>query len=316
MSLTTIRVSEADFNPGEEIEARRDPSKRAAWRFVGVVRNRNDGNDVTHLTLEHYPAMTEVLAGIVERARARWDAPARRSSTAWARWPWASTSCSSSSRARTAARPSRPANSSLMGLCSRPRPPSGRRRGRPRASAGSTRARATKRPGVAGVRPHDDQGTGTGSWLAILAVGTGAGVGAVCRWMLSYFLNPLAGWMPWGTLASNAAGGLLIGAALAWTSANPELPPAVRLFVITGFLGRSDDLLDLFGWSLLAHHVGRLHQGRRAHGLAFAAEPDGHLGGLDGRPLALSTGRQPERSRPRRSCTRRGRFISALRKSL
>ena len=74
-------------------------------------------------------------------------------------------------------------------------------------------------------------------WLVILAVGTGAGLGAVCRWMLSYFLNPLAGWMPWGTLASNAAGGLLIGAALAWTSANPELPPAVRLFVITGFLG-------------------------------------------------------------------------------
>ena len=60
-------------------------------------------------------------------------------------------------------------------------------------------------------------------WLVILAVGTGAGLGAVCRWMLSYFLNPLSGWMPWGTLASNAAGGLL--------------PPAVRLFVITGFLG-------------------------------------------------------------------------------
>ena len=58
-------------------------------------------------------------------------------------------------------------------------------------------------------------------WLVILAVGTGAGLGAVCRWTLSYFLNPLAGWMPWGTLASNAAGGLLIGAALAWTSANP-----------------------------------------------------------------------------------------------
>ena len=38
-------------------------------------------------------------------------------------------------------------------------------------------------------------------WLVILAVGTGAGLGAVCRWMLSYFLNPLAGWMPWGTLA-------------------------------------------------------------------------------------------------------------------
>ena len=33
-------------------------------------------------------------------------------------------------------------------------------------------------------------------WLVILAVGTGAGLGAVCRWMLSYFLNPLSGWMP------------------------------------------------------------------------------------------------------------------------
>ena len=52
-------------------------------------------------------------------------------------------------------------------------------------------------------------------WLVMLAVGAGAGLGAVCRWALSYWLNPLAGWMPWGTLAANAAGGLLIGAALA-----------------------------------------------------------------------------------------------------
>lgn len=43
-------------------------------------------------------------------------------------------------------------------------------------------------------------------WLVMLAVGTGAGFGAVCRWALSYWLNPLAGWMPWGTLAANAAG--------------------------------------------------------------------------------------------------------------
>ena len=76
MSLTTIRVSEADFNPGEEIERLIESSPEAGGvaSFVGVVRNRNDGNDVTHLTLEHYPAMTErALAGIVERARARWD---------------------------------------------------------------------------------------------------------------------------------------------------------------------------------------------------------------------------------------------------
>ena len=72
MSLTTIRVSEADFNPGEEIERLIESSPEAGGvaSFVGVVRNRNDGNDVTHLTLEHYPAMTErALAGIVERAQ-------------------------------------------------------------------------------------------------------------------------------------------------------------------------------------------------------------------------------------------------------
>lgn len=64
-------------------------------------------------------------------------------------------------------------------------------------------------------------------WLVILAVGTGAGLGAVCRWMLSYFLNPLSGWMPWGTLASNAA--------------------RRTAFRHHGLSRRSDDLLDLFG---------------------------------------------------------------------
>lgn len=74
-------------------------------------------------------------------------------------------------------------------------------------------------------------------WLVLTAVGTGAGLGAMLRWALSYWLNPLGTWMPWGTLAANTLGGFLIGLALAWTSAVPDLPPAVRLFLITGFLG-------------------------------------------------------------------------------
>lgn len=152
-------------------------------------------------------------------------------------------------------------------------------------------------------------------WLVILAVGTGAGLGAVCRWMLSYFLNPLSGWMPWGTLASNAAGGLLIGAALAWTSANPELPPTVRLFVITGFLGglTTFSTFSAEAFSLITSGAFIRAGVHMASHLLLSLTGD--LGGLDGRPLALSTGRQPERSRPRRSCTRRGRFISALRES-
>ena len=74
-------------------------------------------------------------------------------------------------------------------------------------------------------------------WLVLLAVGTGAALGAICRWALSYALNPLAAWMPLGTLVANVLGGFLIGGVLAWTAATPDIPPVVRLFIVTGFLG-------------------------------------------------------------------------------
>lgn len=46
----------------------------AVATFVGVVRAKNDGAEVTRMTLEHYPGMTEkALAGIVRRARERWS---------------------------------------------------------------------------------------------------------------------------------------------------------------------------------------------------------------------------------------------------
>ena len=76
MAETFIRVSPEDFDPGAETEKliRRSPEAGAVVSFVGVVRSRNDGSDVTALTLEHYPAMTEkALRGIVERARRRWE---------------------------------------------------------------------------------------------------------------------------------------------------------------------------------------------------------------------------------------------------
>lgn len=46
----------------------------AVVSFIGQVRDMNDGDTVSALTLEHYPAMTEkALMAIEHEARARWD---------------------------------------------------------------------------------------------------------------------------------------------------------------------------------------------------------------------------------------------------
>jgi CrcB protein len=71
----------------------------------------------------------------------------------------------------------------------------------------------------------------------LVAVGVGAAFGAWMRWGLSAWLNPVAPHFPLGTLAANLIGGYLVGFAIAYFAARTELPPEVRLFAITGFLG-------------------------------------------------------------------------------
>ncbi|MZR32444.1 molybdenum cofactor biosynthesis protein MoaE [Sneathiella litorea] len=71
-----IRVQREKFDIGAEIEAlttgRTDIG--AVVSFTGLVRDFNDGNKVTGLSLEHYPGMTErELAKIEDEARGRWD---------------------------------------------------------------------------------------------------------------------------------------------------------------------------------------------------------------------------------------------------
>jgi fluoride exporter len=73
--------------------------------------------------------------------------------------------------------------------------------------------------------------------LGLLAVGTGATLGAWMRWGLSSWLNARAPDFPLGTLASNLVGGYLVGLAVAYFAVRHDLAPEVRLFVITGFLG-------------------------------------------------------------------------------
>ena len=74
-------------------------------------------------------------------------------------------------------------------------------------------------------------------WIGAAAVGTGAALGALLRWQLSAWLNPLHSGVPPGTLAANLIGGYLVGVAVAWFAQHPDISPAWRLFAITGFLG-------------------------------------------------------------------------------
>jgi molybdopterin synthase catalytic subunit len=70
-----IRVQEQAFDVGEEINAIKRGNTQIGGTavFVGTVRDINDGADVSALTLEHYPGMTEkALADIEAEARTRW----------------------------------------------------------------------------------------------------------------------------------------------------------------------------------------------------------------------------------------------------
>ena len=70
----------------------------------------------------------------------------------------------------------------------------------------------------------------------IIAICTGASLGALLRWQLGVWLT-VPGQLAWGTLAANALGGYSIGLAIAWLDASPHIDPIWRLAIITGFLG-------------------------------------------------------------------------------
>ena len=72
----SVRVQFEDFDVGAEIFRIRQSNKKvgAVASFIGVVRDLNEGDEVSTLTLEHYPAMTEkALLKIEAEAKERWD---------------------------------------------------------------------------------------------------------------------------------------------------------------------------------------------------------------------------------------------------
>lgn len=70
-----VRVQAEDFDLSTEVARLRAGDARvgAVAAFVGLVRDMNEGECISAMTLEHYPGMTEkALAAIVAEARARW----------------------------------------------------------------------------------------------------------------------------------------------------------------------------------------------------------------------------------------------------
>ena len=72
----TVRVQTEDFDVSREIAALRKGNPRigAIASFIGVVRDLNEGDSVSGMTLEHYPGMTEKsVAVVITQACARWQ---------------------------------------------------------------------------------------------------------------------------------------------------------------------------------------------------------------------------------------------------
>jgi molybdopterin synthase catalytic subunit len=71
-----VSIQTGDFNLAEEIAVLRANDKRvgAVCSFIGTVRDRNDGLNVSSMELEHYPGMTEkAIEAMIDAAMVRFD---------------------------------------------------------------------------------------------------------------------------------------------------------------------------------------------------------------------------------------------------
>ena len=76
-----VAIQHEDFELSAEIAALRQGDARvgAVCSFVGTVRDRNEGDAVATLELEHYPGMTEKsIEAMIDAAMARFDIYAAR----------------------------------------------------------------------------------------------------------------------------------------------------------------------------------------------------------------------------------------------
>ena len=71
-----VSIQSEDFNLAVEVEKLHQSDKRigAICTFTGIVRDRNDGLNVSSMELEHYPGMTEkAIEAMIDEAHKRFD---------------------------------------------------------------------------------------------------------------------------------------------------------------------------------------------------------------------------------------------------
>jgi molybdopterin synthase catalytic subunit len=81
MGSSRVSIQTEDFDLGAEVARLRagDGGVGAVVAFVGTVRDRSDGADVSRMELEHYPGMTETsIDAMIDAALARFDIRAAR----------------------------------------------------------------------------------------------------------------------------------------------------------------------------------------------------------------------------------------------
>lgn len=73
--MDLIRIQQDPFDPADEISrlSKANQSMGAVVSFIGTMRDINEGDRVTAMTLEHYPGMTaKALQQIVNESRLKW----------------------------------------------------------------------------------------------------------------------------------------------------------------------------------------------------------------------------------------------------
>ena len=76
MNLPRVSIQTHDFDVSAELAALRAHDKRvgAVCSFVGTVRDRNEGDAIASMELEHYPGMTEKsIEAMIDAAMVRFD---------------------------------------------------------------------------------------------------------------------------------------------------------------------------------------------------------------------------------------------------